>query len=339
MIKRKIAIIGGGLFGCHVASKLSEMKNISYIDLYEKNETLFKEASSNNQHRLHSGFHYPRSLETIKQIKEVSENFKSNFSDCVFDIKNNYYFVSKEGKTTYSEYKNTFADQSQEVELGKFSEYLNINKLDGVLLSNEKGINIYKLKEKIYLSLNKQNIALFLNKPWEERYKKNYDFIINCSYTNPQLTTDKLKVKYELCDLVLIRNPYKLEEYSFTVMDGPFSSLYMTENKDIYTLSNVEKTPFFKTEDINELNKALNNIQDFNLQEIDKAIIEKSLEYYKFNSIDIVGRYICPKSKILHDFNDVRKTEIIFENKNVTVLQGKISTLDYCAEQIVEYLK
>lgn len=48
----KIAIIGAGWIGCHLAHKL---KNNHKITIYDK-EDIFSGSSSNNQNRLHLGF-------------------------------------------------------------------------------------------------------------------------------------------------------------------------------------------------------------------------------------------------------------------------------------------
>jgi hypothetical protein len=336
----KIAIIGGGLFGCNIASELSKLSFIKKIDLFEKNNKLFSGASSNNQHRFHTGFHYPRSPQTIKQIQETSQIFKEKFSDCLFDIKNNIYFVSKEGNIKFSEFYSIFLNDSKKIDdLSIYNSYFHIDKIEGAVLSNEKGINITFLKKKIYENMDFEKITIFLLKQWNSKLEKEYDFIINTSYIDPTLTTNKIQVKYEICNLVLLENPYDLEDYAFTIMDGPYSSLYPTENKNIYTLSNVQKTPFYKTNNFNEFNFMLKNFDlEFNLKKIEDDIVEATKEYYKLNKINKVGRYVSPKIKILNDFNDVRTTEIIFEEKTATLLQGKISTIQYVAEKIKNYL-
>lgn len=335
----KIAIIGAGLFGTNIATELSKLENIKLIDVYEKHHSLFCGASSNNQHRFHTGFHYPRSIKTIKQIKTTSESFKNKFSDCLFEIKNNIYFVAKNSNITFDEYYKIFSNNSSKVDLELFDSYFYINLLDGALKADEMCIDLSALKQNIYNKLDFQKINLLLSKPWEEKEAQKYDFIINSSYINPNLTTNKIKVKYEICDLILLQNPFNLTDYAFTVMDGPFSSLYPTENKDIYTLSNVEKTPFYKTNNLSDFEYALKNINsNFDLDKIDNDIIQNTKQFYKINNFYKIGRYISPKTKLLEDTNDVRTTEIIFEKKYITLLQGKISTIQYVAEKIKSHL-
>ena len=62
----KVAIIGGGIFGCTCAIRLAN-NNISTTIFEEKNDIL-QSASRVNQYRLHQGYHYPRSGSTVNQL-------------------------------------------------------------------------------------------------------------------------------------------------------------------------------------------------------------------------------------------------------------------------------
>jgi L-2-hydroxyglutarate oxidase LhgO len=76
----KIAIIGGGWVGCHLATKL---KKTHEVTLYEKNTNLFKETSYYNQNRLHYGFHYARNSETRNLCKSTFNVFIEDYGFCV----------------------------------------------------------------------------------------------------------------------------------------------------------------------------------------------------------------------------------------------------------------
>ena len=55
-------VIGGGLFGVYTALHLAQKK--CSVCLLEKEDRLFTQAAVVNQARLHSGYHYPRSVAT-----------------------------------------------------------------------------------------------------------------------------------------------------------------------------------------------------------------------------------------------------------------------------------
>ena len=79
----KIAIIGVGLYGAYIAYKLGKFKNIS-VDLFEKRKKILDSTSKKNQYRLHIGYHYPRSKETILQTIEGYNYFRKEFRHCCF---------------------------------------------------------------------------------------------------------------------------------------------------------------------------------------------------------------------------------------------------------------
>ena len=69
---KKIAIIGAGFFGAGAALILSKKFK---IDLYEKEKTILKGASSSNQLRFHLGYHYPRSTKTLTEVQNSNKDF------------------------------------------------------------------------------------------------------------------------------------------------------------------------------------------------------------------------------------------------------------------------
>ena len=96
----KIAIIGGGIFGVQIAIKLS--KNHS-VEIFEKNGNILNSASGINQYRLHRGYHYPRSNETVQSSLYSENKFRKEFSDAIIDNNEHYYCIAKENSFTNSE--------------------------------------------------------------------------------------------------------------------------------------------------------------------------------------------------------------------------------------------
>ena len=70
----RIAVIGGGIYGCHFANvfkraceEVSSYTNElidAKLTIFEKDDMLFSQASGKNSFRIHKGFHYPRSGNT-----------------------------------------------------------------------------------------------------------------------------------------------------------------------------------------------------------------------------------------------------------------------------------
>ena len=93
--RKKICIIGGGFYGCYIAKKIKENYSNIDVEIFEKNKNLIAEAGKNNQYRLHLGFHYPRSLETIKQTQKGSKIFINEFKKFISKPKRNIYLIHK----------------------------------------------------------------------------------------------------------------------------------------------------------------------------------------------------------------------------------------------------
>lgn len=68
----KIAIIGSGIYGCHLALHLVKHHQ---IDIYEREPDIFAGASSFNSFRIHKGYHYPRSGKTREMCKRDEAKF------------------------------------------------------------------------------------------------------------------------------------------------------------------------------------------------------------------------------------------------------------------------
>lgn len=338
MTKPKVLIIGAGLFGVEIANTISD--TCSFIHIYEKKDSMFLGASSNNQHRFHVGLHYPRSDETINQIKESSQKYFDKFSNTIFSIKENYYLIEKNSKISSKEFYRKFIDSCNMTDMSDLKDCVNLENIDSSFITCEKGISIVELKNTLEATLKqKNNVSVFYNCHNVEEYFKDYDFIINCSYWSAHLTSD-IKLKYELCNLILLDKPFGDKNISFTVMDGEYPSLYRTENKEIFTLSSVKKTPFFKTSCYNEFISNYNNYnKNFNIQKINKQILDHGSEYFRFKNTKIVGQYITPKIKLEYDYNEKRTSEIIFDKNYITILQGKISTINSVSEKILNYIK
>ena len=91
-MKKKIAIVGSGFFGIAAALILSKKHE---VDLYEKKKTILNGASQANQMRFHQGYHYPRSIETLNEVKKFNKSFIKFYGKDILGKTNNYYAVSK----------------------------------------------------------------------------------------------------------------------------------------------------------------------------------------------------------------------------------------------------
>ncbi len=334
--KKAICIIGGGFYGCYIAKKIKEnFKNV-HIEVYEKNNSLISEAGKNNQYRLHLGFHYPRSLETIKQTQEGSKIFINEFKNFISKTKENIYLIHKNSLVDFKSYKNIFKKKKiyfKEINLKNIDFLKNIQDYEGAINTNEKVILLDQLipflKKNIKKNckINFKNEIIKINSKKGEIYNrqnkiKKFDLIINTTYTNPNLgAKKKFKVKYEIAGMVKIKNT--LKNTAITIMDGQFVSIY-PRNKSEASISSVKFTPIKKFRQLKDLNRYL-KLAKKNKTKIENKIINHS-KYFFNDKIKIIkkGLILAPKVKILNDKRSERFTSVRQNHKTLSVLCGKL---------------
>jgi hypothetical protein len=345
----KIAIIGGGFYGCCIAYKLLYQFPKIQIFLFEKNHKLLAESAINNQYRLHQGFHYPRSFKTIEQTKEGFKKFYKEFKKFVYFPKKNYYLVHKESKISFVNYTAVFKKfnlKFKNLKIKKIPFLKNSNNYLGAIKVLEGVIKLSKLYDYLKKKLFSNNrINFFFNKEIFKIEKKRgfifskkkhgpFDLIINTSYTDLNLgLKKKFKVKYELASIVQIQNCFG-SDFAVTIMDGNFISIYPI-NKKITTLSSVKYTPVRKFNDITLLKKFLKkkNLKNI-LVKNSKKIIEDVKKYMNLDKITIDKITFAPKVKLFRDNNDEREVLVKKESKIISILCGKIDAIYIAWEKI-----
>ena len=102
----KVAVVGGGFYGIMASLEAAKTEHIKQVTLFEKNRSLFNAAGKYNQARLHLGFHYPRSQETIQQSKSGFSLYSKRFPDVTQSIKKNIYLIRDDGQIGITDYLN-----------------------------------------------------------------------------------------------------------------------------------------------------------------------------------------------------------------------------------------
>ena len=94
--RQRIAIVGGGYYGCHLACVIKErFGDAADVTLFERAGGLFAGSSSKHQFRLHLGYHYPRSFATRTQIRRGFSEFKARYPSFSRAFGNNVYAIGK----------------------------------------------------------------------------------------------------------------------------------------------------------------------------------------------------------------------------------------------------
>ncbi|ASQ46605.1 FAD-dependent oxidoreductase [Legionella clemsonensis] len=246
---KKIAIIGAGWYGCHLASAL---KKAGFdVTLFEKNDTILNSVSGNFGIRLHRGPHYQLSPETRRNCQEVFEQFCNLYPELVvqhdysiyahglIDAKGN---LSKVDKEKFDEVcKETPDCRSLNIEQTPYNK----EEIDSVMNLDEPSVVIgERLRKEFSAKLNAANIEVKCNcsikdikstangfvLTTEKGEEYLFDNVINATgyqdFVPPKVKENfpvKMEVVYQPCLALKYRDLTPGEKpFSFIVMDGWF---------------------------------------------------------------------------------------------------------------------
>ncbi len=320
-----IAIVGGGWFGCHIASCL-KARSIDF-ELFEERPRLFDGASGHNQNRLHLGFHYPRSAITRRQSFEFAQTFMREYPSLSEPVEDNIYAVcSKESLIDWETYRTIMGN-------GPYWEQRNpadygLKNVDGCLACDERVILTDKAREQFARRLDGH---LRLGERFEGQ--ENYDRIINCSYQTWRPAWRDLI--YEACLTLIYRSSLRR---AITLMDGPFYSIYPF-NGDTVTLYSVEHSrqrwsAAFQAQDVLRLrtDDEVNRVRGWMERGVSKWLPSFCADY------EFAGHHSAIRA-IANDASDARVCRVIEEGNTIHVLSGKIDSIFYAEQEVMRCLK
>ncbi len=340
----KIAIIGSGFYGCSLAIILSKKNQ---VDLYEKEKDIFNGASSCNQFRYHSGYHYPRSQKTVNEINKSKKDFVSFFSQDVFKKTLNYYAIAKKSKINFKKYSKFLTKNKlyfKEVDILK-----KVPTIEKSIIVDEKILDFFQTKKKLLNEIKKNKITLFLKTKFRKNDLRNYDKVIIATYSNNNYVLSDLGIKkiaikkYQLVEKIVIKLPNEYRKKSYVVIDGNFVCVDPFLGTKYHLLSDVRlskletlisKYPNFISRKKKYLNKGIiknKKISNFN------KFISNSSKYLPFlkRAKYIGSMFVVRALKINKEKTDERVTSINYHNKKIiSIFSGKWNNCIYLSKHL-----
>lgn len=258
-------IIGGGIFGAYAAIYLA--KRGHYCLLLEKEDALFKKASIVNQARLHSGYHYPRSVATALMSDENKERFTKEHQRFINFEFEKFYAIDRLGSFTDSRQFQRFCDflhiQCQAISghpafnmnrleaLFKTTEYT----FDPILIARHYQDQLMDYANQIDVRLQSRVIqAEPKTDTWDLSIENSQGVIqniqaaqvINATYSgsnaiNRLFGVRDIDLMHEIAEMAFVSAPF-IQNVGLTVMDGQFGSIMPYGLSGLHSLSSVAYT-------------------------------------------------------------------------------------------------
>jgi hypothetical protein len=244
----KVAIIGAGWYGCHIARAL---KQAGYsVTIFEKNTDIFRQISGNFGIRLHAGPHYPRSQATRASCRTGFTLFQKEYKELLIPHQYSIYALGKRdaddapSRVTVEEFKKVCEESASFREI-KPAEWGYTDNVLAAFDIDEPSIAVgARLREAFRQYLDDEQIPVICKYNVKKILKvggkfritngeshEDFDHVINAtSYQSfiPKISGFSLdmEVVYQPC-LALIYLDQKPEALpvSFIVMDGFFPCL------------------------------------------------------------------------------------------------------------------
>ena len=323
----KIAIIGGGWIGCHLANKFGGDNEIT---IYEKNPTLFTETSYKNQNRLHLGYHYARSYETRELCLSTFDRFIEDYGFATEQVNKNLYCVaSNTSLLDYKTYLKIFDDYNHQEVTSEFENF------EGCINTDERYINFEKIHS--YFNSNLKFEKKTINPQDLEGLSKNFDLVINA--TNNHIEDKTIENSFYELTISLIYDKKRQTNFdAVTVVDGDLFSIYPYKNNS-FTVTDVEHTPIEKFLSLDDMDYYIKTQITQELVEGKKQKIENKIKTFYKNFLDdfeYKNYFISTKSKL--DLKSDSRYPVITQSGNIiNCFTGKIQGI-YLIEDYIKTL-
>tara|TARA_A100001037_G_scaffold151346_2_gene136735 strand:- start:997 stop:2064 length:1068 start_codon:yes stop_codon:yes gene_type:complete len=343
----KVAVVGGGIFGATAAIEIAKLG--VKVTIFERECDLMHAASGINQYRLHRGYHYPRSFETMLASKKAEPEFAKRFSPAMVKDVTHYYSISSENSKVSADEYIKFCDAA-DLYYKQVSIPIVSSKVAITLEAQEHLFDPNVLRQLLTQELHDANVTLQLQTNATKSLLKNFDFVVIATYASSnelvkQLDLPMQAYQFEVCEKPIVRMPKSFGKVSLVIMDGPFMCIDPYGHSDLYVLGNVVHAihsvndgfdPQISPEVAPMLNHGIiknpttTKFPDF--IESGKQFIPPLSEAEFIGSMFTV-RTVLPK----RDLTDERPTEVVQLSPNVVRLfSGKIGTSVHAAKNTAE---
>ncbi len=336
----KCAVVGAGIYGLTVATKL-RVSGFD-VDLYESDDEILNRASGINQYRLHRGYHYPRSVETMESCKKNEASFIRYYNQSIVngDVEHYYSIASEESLVTAKQYLTTLDKVGLEWKI--------VDALPGCDLTVEVSEKLYDpttlksiCQERLISNGVKINLSQKVGK------LKGYQHVVYSTYsTLNDFTDDKQDYQFELCEKPLFKLPDRYKGKSIVIMDGPFMCFDPYSDTDYHLGGNVvhaiHSTTIGKQVKIPAVyKKYLNNgiVKKPKYTNVDRFVESAKKFFPEIEEAEYIGSMYTVRTVLPNkDDTDERPTIVTRQGDDFILFSSKVGNCVNAASEVIDMI-
>jgi glycine/D-amino acid oxidase-like deaminating enzyme len=312
-------VIGGGFYGCVLASYLAGTRGLRRVHLVERESALLQHASYNNQARVHNGYHYPRSFTTAYRSRINLPLFVRAWPAAIRrDFTRVYAIARHNSRVTARQFERFCREIGAPLQPAPANvrQWFEPRLVEASYLVEEYAFDADVLREMVTSELHRCGVQVHTATPaagivrCDAGLRVNLEgggslacrYVINCTYSGlNQLAGPGIRagLKQEITEMALVEPPALLGGCAVTLMDGPFFSLMPFPARRLHTLSHVRYTPHLHWSDRHGIDP-YRRLQDYPRE-------------------SRAGRMLRDAARYLPALQDARYVDSLYEVKTVLV--------------------
>lgn len=256
----RVAVMGGGIFGATCAIELADVADVT---LFERRAELLTETSNDSQQRHHSGFHYPRSYDSIAEIRAARAAFDELYAAAIDRSFPAYYCTSATGVEIPADRylaacrSNDLAFTVVDPPAGIVApatvslclatdegvyDVACLRRIASERLASHPSIDARVRTAVVSASLSTDGVKRLTVSGPGGTTVESFDYVVNATYAQRNMLARWFgfplePLRFDLYEHLLLRLP--IPQVSVTIMDGPFTSLTGTGRDHQFILSHI----------------------------------------------------------------------------------------------------